>query len=71
MKLTWDKLSEKDKLAYKGYCDSKYGESFTRLPNGEPVYLNEDGNMYKYEDIVRHIIRDNRSKRLEGLFKLL
>lgn len=44
MKLTWIELSEEDKLAYKSYCESKYGESFTKLPSGEPLYLDGDDN---------------------------
>lgn len=80
MKLTWLELSEEDKLAYKilfassaykSYCESKYGESFTKLPSGEPLYLDGDDNMYRYEDLVGDFIRDNRSKKLEDILKLL
>jgi len=71
MKLTWIELSEEDKLAYKSYCESKYGEPFTTLPSGVPVYLDGDDNMYRYEDLVEDFIRDNRSKKLEDILKLL
>ena len=78
MKLTWIELSEEDKLAYKSYCESKYGEPFITLPSGVPVYLDGDDNMtawpknlYRYEDLVGDFIRDNRSKKLEDILKLL
>ena len=71
MKKTWIELSEEDKLLYKSYCDSKYGESFTKLPSGEPLYLDGDDNMYRYEDVIGDFIRDSRSKKLEDILKLL
>lgn len=71
MKLNWTELTEEDKLIYKSYCDSKYGEHFTRLPSGEPVYLGTDNIIYRYENVVKDMIKDNRSKRLEDILKLL
>jgi len=49
----WSTLSEQQKIEFKRYCDSKYGETFCFCETGEPMYMDEEGYLIDTEIIAR------------------
>jgi hypothetical protein len=41
----WKELTEEQKVQYREYCDKKYGKTIIFCETGEPMYMDEQGNM--------------------------
>ena len=49
----WDTLNEEQKIEYKKYCDTKYGKTIVSCETGEPMYMDEQGNLIDTEIVVK------------------
>lgn len=43
--MTYNDLNKQQKQEYKKLCDRKYGESFVKSEDGEPLYFDDDTTM--------------------------
>lgn len=41
----WENLTEKDKIKFQEYCDKNFGKTIIHCTTGEPMYLDEEGNL--------------------------
>ena len=49
----WKTLTEEQKIEYKKYCDAKYGKTIVSCETGEPMYMDEQGNLIDTEIVVK------------------
>lgn len=56
--IMWEKLTENQKVKYKEWADSKYGETNVYGESGEPLYFTE--NMYLIP--ISSIISEKRNE---------
>lgn len=64
--MKYENLTDNQKIEYKIFCDKYFGESitFTDLYR-EPLYFDENGNMYRFKNIFQGI----RMFKLEKIMK--
>lgn len=48
---TWNELTIEQKSQYKEYCDTKYGKTIMYCETGEPMYMDENSNLYNNQII--------------------
>ena len=41
----WNKLTDGQKVKYQEYCDMRFGKTNTFSETGEPLYMDENGNL--------------------------
>jgi len=49
----WKTLTEEQKIEYRKYCDMKYGKTIVVCETGEPMYMDEQGNLIDTEIVVK------------------
>ena len=48
----WNTLDQEQKIEYKKYCDAKYGKTIVACETGEPMYMDEQGNLIDTKIII-------------------
>lgn len=48
----WQDLTEKQKVKFREYCDSKYGKTIVSCSTGEPMYFDSKNRLINTKIIV-------------------
>jgi hypothetical protein len=52
----WKELSDNKKVQYKRYCDTKYGRTSIFCESGEPMYIDNVGNIINTNIVIDLLI---------------
>lgn len=55
--MKYENLTLNQRKEYKKFCDEYLGETITYSDKKEPLYFNENMNMYQFKDIYQGIRR--------------
>lgn len=55
----WESLSNSQKEDYKNYCESKFGKTFIFCETGEPLFMNEEGELIDTIIIIKLLFKNN------------
>lgn len=57
----WNSLDEEQRIEYKKYCDAKYGKTIVTCETGEPMYMDEQGNLINIKIIFQLLFSSQKN----------